>query len=242
MSACRSLANIACLLVTHLPVKAERQRYPALRSKPLVVVTRREREDVVLDSSKEARGVAAGMTLEAALERCGESVFMQGDDSFYDDCLDRMEDALAMRCPVVERREMGCLYAHIEGMELAYGGEAQLIASLLQAIPPQFDPRLGLASARFTAYAAASVAPHGRAAKTPSDPVAFLSGLSIELLPISAGVKERLRHWGILTLGHLASMPLGVVQARLGTEGRRAWEFAQGIEPSQVQEISRTAA
>ena len=242
MSASRPLANVACLLVTHLPVKAERQRYPALRSKPLVIVTRREKEDVVLDSSKGARGVAAGMTLEAALQRCGESVFVQADDSFYEDCFGQMEDALAMRCPVVGMREKGCMYAQIEGMHLTYGGEAQLIASLLRAVLPQFEPRLGLASSRFTAYAVASVAPHGRASKAPSDPVAFLSGFSIETLPISAGEKALLRHWGMLTLGHLASMPLGMVQARLGTDGRRAWEFAQGIEPSPMQEISRTAA
>ena len=170
-----SESTIACLLVTHLPVKAERQRYPALRGKPLVIVESCGPGETTLDSSAEARGVTSGMTLPKALSRCPEAILLPADQPYYDEVFGRLADALAMRCPVVERGELGCLYARIEGMAPVYGGEERLIASLLQTAPPVFELRVGVASGKFPAYVSAATSRPGRAVKAPPSTAAFLS-------------------------------------------------------------------
>lgn len=59
-----------CLLVTHLPVKAELRRRPEPAGRPLVVTSSGPTRRVVLDASIEATGVTAGHTVAEALSRC----------------------------------------------------------------------------------------------------------------------------------------------------------------------------
>lgn len=199
-----SESTIACLLVTHLPVKAERQRYPALRGKPLVIVESHGIRELVLDSSPEARGVRAGMTLPEVLARCPGATLLPADFRFYDNVFDRMAENIAMRCPVVEKAEMGCVYAWLEELAPVYGGEARLIASLLQSVPPDIGLRVGVASSRFAAYVSAATAPPGRAVKTQLDSAALLSGHSIDPL-ISPQARARLHRSGLTTIKQLAA-------------------------------------
>ena len=242
MSEPTSQLTVACVLVTHLPVKAERRRYPALRGKPLVIIESCGSRDLVLDSSAEARGVTAGAPLTEALARCRDAVVMQADRTYYSDAFDRLTESLAMRCPMVEPAEMGCVYASLEGLGPVYGGAARLVASLLQAPPPEYNPQVGVAAGKFPAYVAAMTAGSGRAARAPHDAAAFLSGCSIDLLPLCSERKARLRRFGIHTLGHLAAMPVSSAQARLGAEGRRSWELARGIDHRPLRPICQAAA
>ena len=155
-------------------------------------------------SSPEARGVKPGMTLPEVLALCPEATLIPADFQFYDGVFDRMADNIAMRCPAVEKAEMGCVYASLEGVSPLYGGEARLIASLLQSAPPDFGLRVGVASGKFPAYVSAATAPPGRAVKTQLDSAAFLSSHSIDPL-ISPQARARLRRSGITTIKQLAA-------------------------------------
>ena len=197
-------STIACLLVTHLPVKAERQRHPALRGKPVVIIERYGIRELAFDISPEARGARQGMTLPEVLARCPGATLLPADHRFYGDVFDRMADNIAMRCPVVEKAEMGCVYAWLEGMSPLYGGEARLIASLLQSVPPDFGLRVGVAPGKFAAYASAATALPGRAVKTQLDSAAFLNSHSIDPL-ISPQTRAPLRRSGITTIKQLAA-------------------------------------
>ena len=119
---------IACLLVTHLPVKAELKRCPELRGKPVVITESYGSKTLVLDSSPEARGVAAGMSLQEATSRCKDAVLLQVDGSHYREVFDGLVRALESRSPLVEKAGLGCAYVGLHGLETMYGGEARLIA------------------------------------------------------------------------------------------------------------------
>ena len=223
------------MLVTHLPVKAEVRRYPHLRGKPVIITESYGSKDLVLDSSPEARGVRAGMPLAEAMARCKDASLVQADAPYYNETFDKLIRALELRSPTVERDGLGCAYVGLEGLELMYGGEARVVASLLQAAPQEFNPRVGVATGKFPAYVAAVTTKGGRATQAPRDAVglaAFLSGLSIGLLPLSWAGKTRLHRFGIHTLGQLSALPAGAVQAQLGAEGRRAWLLANGVDNS----------
>jgi len=227
--------SIACILITHLPVKAEVRRFPRLRGKPVIITESYGSKDLVLDSSPEARGVGAGMPLAEAVARCKDASLLQADAPYYNETFDKLVRALELRSPMVERAGLGCAYVGLEGLELMYGGEARVVASLLQAAPQEFNPRVGVAEGKFPAYVAAVTTKGGRATRVPRDSAglaAFLSELSIGLLPLSWANKTRLHRFGIHTLGQLSALPVGAVQAQLGAEGRGAWQLANGVDNS----------
>ncbi|MQG62102.1 MAG: hypothetical protein FI708_05125, partial [SAR202 cluster bacterium] len=237
--------SIACMLVTHLPVKAEIRRYPQLRGKPVIITESYGSKNLVLDSSAEVRGVSAGMPLAEAMARCKDASLVQADAPYYNETFDKLVKALELRSPVVERDGLGCAYVDLDGLELMYGGEARVVASLLQAAPSEFNPRVGVAGGKFPAYIAAVTTQSGRATKVPQDAAgkaAFMGGLSIGLLPLSWANKTRLHRFGIHTLGQLSDLPEGAVQAQLGAEGRRAWLLASGVDnrlltPHRAQQV-----
>ena len=145
---------IACILITHLPIKAELRRYPELRRRPVIITESYGSKELVLDSSSEARGVTSGMPLQEAVSRCKNATLLQADTPHYEAAFDGINRSLEQRSPLVEKAELGCAYVGLDGLEAMYGDEARRIASLLQAVPEEFNPRSGVAGGKVPAYVA----------------------------------------------------------------------------------------
>jgi DNA polymerase-4/protein ImuB len=58
----------------------------------------------------------------------------------------------------------------------------------------------------------------------------FLDALPCDVLPVSLKSRERLRDFGLATLGQIAALPAGPFQSQFGPEGKRIWELARGID------------
>ena len=224
--------KIACVLITHLPMKAELRRRVELQRKPVIITESLGSKQIVMDRSPEVKGVIAGMPLQEALSRSKAATLLQADGPYYYEVHDTVVGRLAQRSPLVEGAELGCAYVGLDGLNEMYGGEARLVTSLLQAVPHGLNPRIGLAEGKFPAYMAAVLSDGGRATRVSDDVAGFLEGLSVDLLPISWHNKCRLHRFGLHTMGHLARLPMGSVQAQFGPEGRVAWELANGIDNS----------
>ena len=89
--------SIACMLVTHLPVKSEVRRYTQLRGKPVIITESYGSQNLVLDSSAEAKGVTAGMTLAEAMARCKNASLIQADSPYYNNTFDKLIKALELQ-------------------------------------------------------------------------------------------------------------------------------------------------
>jgi hypothetical protein len=222
--------RIACVLVTHLPAKAEHRRNVELVGKPFIVTQGRGPEQAVLDYSHEVRGVVAEMPLQEALSRCNGVRLVQADEPYYQSVFDSMVEALLQRSPVVEKGELGCAYVGLNGLEAMYGDEARLASALVSAVPSDLRPRLGIAIGKFPAYIAATFGEPGRPVKVPDDVAGFLSDRSVDLLPVSWKTKDRLHSLGLDAIGQVAAIGVGPLQAQFGAEGRRMWELANGID------------
>ena len=242
--------KVACLLITHLAMKAELRRRPQLRGQPVIVTQTHGSQQVVLDSSPEARGVTDGMPLQEALSRCKPAALLEADQPHYQTMFDEVVEALEQRSPLVEKglenspgnysgknpgkspgkSASGCIYVGLDGLEAMYGGEARLVTSLLQAVPGDFNPRIGVAGGKFPAYVAAVTTGGGQATKVPKNAAEFLKEFSVDLLPLSWDDKARLHRFSLHTLGQLAGLKVGAIQAQLGPVGKRVWELAQGID------------
>ena len=57
---------------------------------------------------------------------------------------------------------------------------------------------------------------------------AFLKDLPADVLPVSMESQDKLHAFGMRTLGQIAALPPGPVQAQFGPEGKRLWELARG--------------
>ena len=127
--------DVACVLVTHFPVKIELQRQPSLQGRPLLVVQPSGRRRVILDWSPEAGGTAEGMSLEHALSRCPSATVIEADPQGYRAAWDRILDALEGVSPLVEDTDLGLAYVDLKGLEGIYGDEANLARAVIQAAP-----------------------------------------------------------------------------------------------------------
>ena len=225
--------KVACVLIENFPVKAELRRRPPLRGRPVIITEGTGSRETVLDRSPQAGGGTPGMPLQEALSRCKDATLLQADEPYYHTLFDRVIASLDQRSPLVEKRELGCAYVGLDGLEAMYKGESRLIASLFQAVPQSLDPCIGVASGKFPAYVAALSGRPGRAIRVPEGGAAeFLSGASIDVLPLSWESKVRLHRFGLHHMGRLATLSVGSVQAQLGPEGRTAWELANGMDSS----------
>ena len=228
--------KIACALITHLPLKAEMKRHAELRDGPAIVFVDSGRGPHVLDCSPEV-GIAAGMPLQEAVSRCKEAVLIEADRPYYHTVFDRIVDSLLQRSPLVERAELGCAYVGVHGLEDIYGDEARVMTALLNGMPDGYGPRIGLAGTKYPAYVAAVMGREGQVTRVPEDVACFLKDVTVDLLPIRWDSRARLHGFGLHTMGQVASLHVGSLQAQLGPEGRLAWELSNGIDGSRLNAV-----
>jgi len=226
------IMKVACVLITHLPIKSELRRHLQLRGKAAIVTVQSSSGPKVLDASPEASGVASGMPLQEALSRCKDAALIEADEPHYRAVFNGVLESLSQRSPLVEKSELGCVYVGVNGLESIYGDEAGTVAALLKSVPHEYNARIGLAEAKFPAYVAAVLSEGGRATWVPDDVGGFLADLTVDLLPISWESRTRLHQFGLHTMGRMASLSLGSLQAQFGAEGKLAWELSNGIDPS----------
>ena len=222
--------KIACVLVTHLRAKLEMRRQPHLKDRPALIVDRSRGRPLVVDHFPAASGVAAGMTLEQALSRQSGGVVLDADEAAYWRVFRRMLQSLQGISDRVEMAELGTAYVGLDGLEALYGGEARLVTALLNAVSQDLAPRVGVAEAKFPAYAAARVSQPLGATRFPQDAAGFLASQPVELLPVPLRLRDELRRFGLRTLSDVAAMDVVAMADRFGLEGRRAWELARGID------------
>lgn len=238
-------ARVACVWVPRLPLRVEVLRHPAWDGQPLVLGgAPGERKVVQLCSAEaEAEGVRPGLPLREVVGVCPEAIVVQPDPVRVAAVLDEVVAALQQVSPIVEaaaEAEEGFLFLDLGGLDSLYGSLAALEQAIRAAVPPLLRPRFGFGSGKFVAAAAArSAEGESRMCSVPAgekDTAAFLRPLSMRHLDsvLAPDVLHRLELLGLHTLGDLAHLPLGAVQAELGPPGARAWRLAHGRDTEPV--------
>ena len=219
--------DIACLLAPHFAIQVELRSQPQLARRPLVLTTRQR---TVLDASPLAQGIQPGMPLEEAVGRCKGAVVVEADPESYRQAWSDVLDSLEERSIALEDTALGQACMDVKGLDHLYGSQAKLAVLLLNAAPPWLQVQVGLGPNRFTSFVAAGRADRGSANCAESDAAAFLREASVNLLPVEWRVKERLRGFGLHTLGQVAAVGLGPMQAEFGPQGKLTWELATGVD------------
>ena len=194
----------------------------------MIIAQQEGARPTVMDCSPDLTAITPGTPLQEALSACKGAVLLEADPSHYQALFERLLDALEERSPVVEPDALGAAYVELDGLSEMYGGEARLVAALLGAVPASFEPRVGVGPGRFPASVAALRAAPNGATQAPEDVTGFLADVPVDRLPFPWKTRVRLRHFGLHTLGQVASVGIGPLQAQFGPEGRRMWEMARG--------------
>jgi nucleotidyltransferase/DNA polymerase involved in DNA repair len=193
----------------------------------------------VLDCSEKANasGVHPGMPLRQAFHRCPEAIFLPVDEAGYAQAFEEVLDILDQFSPVVEADSLGKAFLDITGTEQLFGPTENLAEQVSRDVLQQtgFKSQIGVASGKFVAGIAASMASTSPLIVRRGEEKKFLEVLSVELLPISQEAITRLKRLGLRHLGQVASLPENALASQLGGEGLTAHRLANGIEGEPVR-------
>lgn len=234
MTICTDVRITGCLLVTHLPVKAELLRHPELTGRPLIVTVSDRGRHLVLDASDEAVGVVEGQTVSEALSQCSGAVTQPADPIYLSEINDTLLAGLCNAVPQVEAGGLGVFYLDLTGMADIYGGIEWMAGAILAACDERLSPRLGIGAGKFPARCAAARADAGGWLQVPDDVPAWLAPLPVSWLPLGLDSVARLSGFGFSTLGDVAALPASSLSEFLGRDGIRVWKLANGIDPEPI--------
>jgi DNA polymerase-4/protein ImuB len=226
--------QVACVWLPQFPLWGEVLRHPAWEGYPLVLGGGPGERKVVQLCSPEAEqsGLYPGLPLREVIPLCPDAIVLQPDPVRTASVLEEAVRQLQRVSPSVESVDEQ-LFLDLRGLAGVYQHDlARLELAIRGAVPSILRPRLGLAGGTFTAAVAARVAPPRGCRVVPmTDTVAFLASLPISHLGLSPEVVQPL---GLHTIGDLAALPFGAVQAEFGLAGARAWRRAHGQDDEPI--------
>jgi nucleotidyltransferase/DNA polymerase involved in DNA repair len=228
---------IACLAIPAFPLRAAVCTRPDLALQPVALAPAPGQRDLIgsCNAKAERAGIRPRMPLGEALSTCPSLVLVEQDPAAVEEEWERMLRRLEDAGLAVEPVEPGCAYFDTTGVERLAGGLRAVLRRALDAAGPDWHPRIGAARRRFTALAAASIAPPCRAIVVDDGEEAlFLEPLPLDLLPLAPERRRELSELGVRRLGELARLPRPSVADRLGGEGDAAWALAAGKDRSTV--------
>jgi len=234
--------KILCLLLPHFPLMCEALRNPAVKGRSTVITHGSSSQKLVLDYSPELEGLQRDMPIQQALARHGGAELLSADMPYYRSVFTGLLDALEGISPLVEGAELGCVYIGVDGLQLIYPDDGSLIDAAFRVVPDVFAPQTGMAGNKFLAYLTARRCPPGGRQVLTGDVEDFLRGLTCDVLPVSMKSKEKLRQFGLDTLGQIAALPPGPLLSQFGTEGKKIHNLARGYDdtplyPRMMEEV-----
>ena len=207
---------------------------PSLKGRPVVVGGRADQRGVVAAASYAVRkfGVHSAMPLREAARLCPQAVFLDGHPERYREASVAVRRVLLQFTPAVEMASIDEAYLDMTGTARLHGPAMKAANSLHEAMKRQtgLNCSVGIALARVVAKVASGQAkPNGVLQVLPGMEAAFLAPLEVRRLPgVGKVTEERLRQYGVRTIGDLARLDQTALGHRVGDGLAALIEKAQG--------------
>jgi nucleotidyltransferase/DNA polymerase involved in DNA repair len=227
--------KVICVHIDHFAAATEIREHPELKSYPIVIGGFPSERKPVFECSVEAveAGIVPGIPLRQAHQLCPDAIFIPLDEGKYSRAFDNVLDVLEQFSPTVEADGLGRAFLDGSGLEGLFGSDETLARRISSEVSQQtrIEPRIGIASNKFTAAVAATLAsakkPH---IVTKGKERKFLALLPANLLPISEDTRRRLDLLGLRILSQIALLPLDALANQFGDEGVLANQLANGVD------------
>ena len=220
----------------------EQRDRPELRGRPVIVGGDPRGRGVVSAASYEARrfGVHSAMSLQEAVRRCPDGVFLPVDGRRYQQASRDVMAVMRRFTPQVEPISIDEAFLDVTGSIALFGDGPAIAAAIKSAVREDvgLTASVGVASTKLVAKIASDLRkPDGLVVVEPGDEATFLAPLAISRL---WGVGEKtaaaLADFGVRTIGDLAALPADVVVRRFGKHGGSLVQRARGIDDDPVHE------
>lgn len=219
-------------------VSCERRLDSRLMGKPVIVGGTGDR-GVVSAASYEARsyGVHSAMPIKAAKQLCPNGIYIRGNGGTYSKMSKEVTEILQEELPVLEKASVDEFYGDLTGMDRfhnAYKYSKELRQRVMKetGLPVSF----GMSPNKTVSKVATGEAkPNNEIKVDPGYEKTFLAPLSIKKIP-SVGQKTFIQfcNLGVRTVDLVQQMPVEMMNAVFGKNGRIIWERCNGIDNSPI--------
>lgn len=219
----------------------EQVRDPSLVGKALIIGgTKDDSRGVVSTASYEARkyGVHSAMPIIQARRLCPHGIFMRGSHGAYKEASDTVRGILETVSPLVQMASIDEAYVDVSGSQKLFGGDDQIAAYIKSEIrrKTKLPCTIAITPNKLVSKVASDEGkPDGYLRVETGREQDFLAPLSVSKLP-GAGPKtcEALESLGVLTVGHLARLPLATLMGAFGPMAYAFQRTARGVSTSAV--------
>jgi DNA polymerase-4 len=219
----------------------EQRDDPRLRGRPVIVGG-----GVVLAASYEAKafGVRTAMGGRQALRLCPQAIVVPPRMAAYTEASKALYAVFEDTSPLVEGLSIDEAFLDVRGMERIAGTAVEIAARLRRAARERvgLPVTVGIARTKFLAKVASAVGkPDGLLHVPPGGERAFLHPLPVERMwGVGPATAAKLHGRGIATVGDLARVPAGALEAMLGrAAGRHLHALANLRDPRPVRPRTR---
>jgi DNA polymerase IV len=231
----------ACATILHADADSffasvEQRDDPSLLGKPVIVGG-----GVVLAASYEAKayGVRTAMGGRQALRLCPGAIVVRPRMAAYTEASKALYAVFEDMTPAVEGLSIDEAFLDVRGLERSIGSAREIAVRLRSAARDRvgLPVTVGIARTKFLAKVASAVAkPDGLLEVPPGEELAFLHPLPVERIwGVGQKTAVRLHERGIRTVGDLARVPPGALQAMLGrAAGSHLHALANARDPRRV--------
>ncbi len=221
--------EITCMLVPNYFFQLHEIRDPQINGKSVIIA---DRFSGVLDFSPEAasHGISYGLSLNDALALSSNSILVEPEYSYYEEQWNKTIGILAEYALVVENGGFGCAYMKLNIEEYKDHLDSIVLKKL--------NINWGVANGKFPSFVAALYASDNSFCKITSNLPDFLSPISIDVLPISLDIKQKLLSFGMSFLGDIAAQNLAPMEAQFGNTGRIIWSLSRGIDTNTLTPVT----
>jgi len=219
-------------------VSVECLRDNRLKGKPLIIGGKSDR-GVVAACSYETRmfGVHSAMPMKLALQLCPDAIVISGDAEAYTIHSKMVTEIIREQAPLFEKSSIDEFYLDLTGLDRFFGCY-KWSTELRQKIMKEthLPISMGLSINKLVSKVATGESkPNGQRQVERGNEDAFLAPLSIRKIPmIGKKTADFFYEMGITRVKTLREMPVGMLEATFGKNGRIIWNKAHGIDNSPV--------
>ena len=219
----------------------EQRDRPELRGRPVVVGADPSGRGVVSAASYEARrfGVHSAMPIGRAARLCPEGVFLPVDMDKYTAVSREVMAILADFTPLLEPVSIDEAFLDVTGTEGLHGGGPAVARDIKARVASslRLTASVGVAANKFVAKVASDLRkPDGLVVVAAGTEADFLAPLPVSRLwGVGRVTAEGLEAMGLQTIGQLAAVPPGYLEARFGPGGRALQDLAHGRDDRPVE-------
>lgn len=229
---------------------------PSLKGKPVIVGGAGDR-GVVASCTYEARayGIHSAMPSVRARRLCPHAVFVHGHYDLYAKYSKRIHEVFESFTPLVEGIALDEAFLDVAGARRLFGPPPAIAAAIRTRIRDELslECAVGVAPTKLIAKLASKAAKPkpsltglipgpGVVVVNPGEELAFLHPLPVSALwGVGPATEQRLRRFGVMTVGDLANIPLESLTAALGNAlGHHLHDLSNGRDPRPVEPVRDT--